>query len=81
MSPFGSIAMTGMWSSAASSRMPIPSPVLPDPVMPIMTAWVVRSLAVIQDKLFRELVGFRVIALAEVESAKLLEVLHLLPLG
>ncbi len=42
-SPFGSMAMTGILSSAASSISDTPSPVLPDPVMPTMNACVVRS--------------------------------------
>ncbi len=43
MSPFGSITSAGMPSSAASSRSEMHSPVLPLPVMPTQTAWVVRS--------------------------------------
>ncbi len=43
MSPFGSITSAGMPSSAASSSSEMHSPVLPLPVMPTQTAWVVRS--------------------------------------
>ena len=43
-SPLGSITMAGMPSSAASSRREMHRPVLPLPVMPTQTAWVVRSL-------------------------------------
>jgi hypothetical protein len=39
------MAMTGMPSMAASSSSAIASPVLPLPVMPTITAWVVRSFA------------------------------------
>ena len=42
-SPFGSIAMTGMPSIAASSIRPMPRPVLPLPVMPAITPCVTRS--------------------------------------
>jgi hypothetical protein len=44
-SPFGSIAITGMPSIAASSSSVTASPVLPLPVMPTITAWVQRSFA------------------------------------
>ncbi len=43
MSPFGSMAIAGMPSSAASSSSDTHRPVLPLPVMPMQTAWVVRS--------------------------------------
>ena len=43
MSPFGSMAMAGMPSMAASSSSERQRPVLPLPVMPMQTAWVVRS--------------------------------------
>ncbi len=43
MSPFGSIAMAGTPSIAASSSSDRHRPVLPLPVMPMQTAWVVRS--------------------------------------
>jgi hypothetical protein len=43
MSPLGSMAMTGIWSIAASSIRSMPRPVLPLPVMPMITACVVRS--------------------------------------
>ena len=42
-SPFGSIAMTGTPSMAASSISDRQRPVLPLPVMPTQTAWVTRS--------------------------------------
>ena len=42
-SPLGSIMMAGMPCKAASSSRPMHRPVLPEPVMPITTAWVVRS--------------------------------------
>ena len=45
MSPLGSMTMEGMPSIAASSIRPMPSPVLPEPVMPTHTAWVVKSFA------------------------------------
>ncbi len=38
ISPFGSITMAGILSIAASSIIPIPSPVFPDPVIPIIAA-------------------------------------------
>jgi hypothetical protein len=37
------MAMTGMLSVRPSSMRPILRPVFPLPVMPMMTAWVVRS--------------------------------------
>ena len=43
MSPLGSMTRHGMPCSSASSSRSIPSPVLPEPVMPTMTPWVVRS--------------------------------------
>ncbi len=43
MSPLGSIAIAGTPSSAASSSSDRQRPVLPLPVMPMQTAWVVRS--------------------------------------
>ena len=42
MSPLGSMTMEGILSIAASSISPIPSPVLPEPVMPIIIACVVK---------------------------------------
>ena len=39
----GSMASAGMPFRAASSSRSMHSPVLPDPVMPTTTAWVVRS--------------------------------------
>ena len=39
----GSMARTGIWSSADSSMTVIPRPVFPLPVMPMQTAWVTRS--------------------------------------
>jgi len=39
------MAMTGMLSMRAFSIRPIPRPVFPLMVVPMMTAWVVRSLA------------------------------------
>ena len=42
-SPFGSITSAGTPSMAASSSSVTHSPVLPLPVMPTHTAWVVRS--------------------------------------
>ena len=44
-SPFGSMTSVGMPSSAASSIRPIKRPVLPLPVMPTQTAWVVNRRA------------------------------------
>ena len=43
-SPFGSIINAGMPSIAASSSNAMQSPVLPLPVMPTQTPWVVRLL-------------------------------------
>jgi hypothetical protein len=42
-SPLGSMASAGMPSMAASSSSPMQSPVLPLPVIPTQTPWVVRS--------------------------------------
>ncbi len=42
-SPFGSISNVGTPALSASSTRTIPSPVLPEPVMPTMTPWVVKS--------------------------------------
>ena len=42
-SPFGSIAMAGTPSMAASSSRPMARPVFPLPVMPMMAACVTRS--------------------------------------
>ena len=42
MSPLGSMMRAGIPASSASSRAMIPRPVLPDPVMPTMTPWVVN---------------------------------------
>ena len=44
-SPFGSRISVGMPCSSASSISATPSPVLPEPVMPTITPWVVRSAA------------------------------------
>ena len=44
-SPFGSMTSVGMPSSAASSTRPMRRPVLPLPVMPTQTAWVVNRRA------------------------------------
>ena len=44
-SPLGSITKVGMPSRAASSMRPMSRPVLPLPVMPTHTAWVVNRLA------------------------------------
>ena len=44
-SPFGSMTSVGMPSRAASSIRPIRRPVLPLPVMPTQTAWVVKRRA------------------------------------
>ena len=44
MSPFGSMISAGIPASSASSSRTIASPVLPEPVMPTTTPWVVRSL-------------------------------------
>src|SRR4051794_21745730 len=44
MSPFGSMINVGIPAASASSSRTIPSPVLPEPVMPTITPWVVRSL-------------------------------------
>jgi hypothetical protein len=41
-SPFGSMAIAGMPARAASSSSEMHRPVLPLPVMPTQTAWVVR---------------------------------------
>jgi len=41
----GSMAMTGMLSMRAFSIRPIPRPVFPLMVVPMMTAWGVKSLA------------------------------------
>jgi len=43
MSPFGSMISAGMPASSASSSRTTASPVLPEPVMPTTTPWVVRS--------------------------------------
>ena len=43
MSPFGSIAITGTPSIAASSSKAKQSPVLPDPVIPSTTPCVTKS--------------------------------------
>ena len=43
MSPFGSTISTGMPASSASSSRTTARPVLPEPVMPTTTPWVVRS--------------------------------------
>ena len=43
MSPLGSMTRQGMPRSSASSSRSMPRPVLPLPVMPTMTPWVVRS--------------------------------------
>ena len=43
MSPFGSRISAGIPFASASSSRTIPRPVLPEPVMPTMTACVVRS--------------------------------------
>ena len=43
MSPFGSMQIAGTPSIAASSSSDRQRPVLPLPVMPTQTAWVVRS--------------------------------------
>ncbi len=45
MSPFGSRTSTGMPESSASSSTSIARPVLPEPVIPTITPWVVRSRA------------------------------------
>jgi hypothetical protein len=45
MSPLGSITRAGSPSIAASSSRSTARPVLPEPVIPTITAWVVRSLA------------------------------------
>ncbi len=42
-SPLGSITMAGIPCKAASSSNPTHKPVLPEPVMPVTIAWVVRS--------------------------------------
>src|SRR6478736_8903654 len=42
-SPFGSINSAGTPAPNASSTSTIPRPVLPEPVMPTMTPWVVKS--------------------------------------
>ena len=44
-SPFGSMSNVGTPASSASSISTTPRPVLPDPVMPTITPWVVKSLA------------------------------------
>ena len=44
MSPFGSSTNAGMPAREASSISTTASPVLPEPVIPTMTPWVVRSL-------------------------------------
>ena len=44
ISPFGSITIEGILSIAASSKSVIPRPVFPLPVIPIIAAWVVKSL-------------------------------------
>jgi hypothetical protein len=45
MSPLGSMMIIGTWSIAASSIRSMHRPVLPLPVIPTQTAWVVRSRA------------------------------------
>ena len=42
-SPLGSTTMAGIPCKAASSSNPTHKPVLPEPVMPVIMAWVVRS--------------------------------------
>ncbi len=42
-SPLGSMRIAGMRCRAASSIKPIHKPVLPEPVMPVTRAWVVKS--------------------------------------
>ena len=44
MSPFGSRTSVGIPARRASSRSTTASPVFPDPVIPVTTPWVVRSL-------------------------------------
>ena len=44
MSPFGSRTSAGIPASSASSSITTASPVLPEPVIPTTTPWVVRSL-------------------------------------
>ncbi len=44
MSPFGSSTSVGMPASRASSSSTTARPVLPEPVIPVMTPCVVRSL-------------------------------------
>ena len=44
MSPFGSIMMEGILSIAASSMILTPRPVLPEPVIPMIAACVVKFL-------------------------------------
>ncbi len=44
MSPFGSMTIDGMLSMAASSMRSTPSPVLPEPVIPMIAACVVKFL-------------------------------------
>ncbi len=43
MSPLGSMTRQGTPCSSASSSRSMPRPVLPEPVMPTITPWVVRS--------------------------------------
>ncbi len=43
MSPLGSMTSVGIPARSASSITTTPSPVLPEPVIPTMTPWVVRS--------------------------------------
>ena len=45
MSPFGSRTKAGIPESRASSIRSMPSPVLPEPVIPTMTPWVVKRSA------------------------------------
>ena len=49
-SPLGSMTIAGMPSMAASSSSARHRPVLPLPVMPTQTAWVTRSLRVVEDQ-------------------------------
>ena len=44
MSPFGSSTSVGIPARRASSSRTTARPVLPEPVMPVTTPWVVRSL-------------------------------------
>ena len=70
MSPFGSMAMAGTPSIAASSSSDRQSPVLPLPVMPRQTAWVTRSRESYRTSASGPPAVFEVVLPAEVEETR-----------